>query len=502
MWDNAPPNPYLPDLIRRWNEQERGPRIRYATFEDLRDRILRVPDDDIPVLRGDWTDFWSFGVASTPVATAVNQQTKSLLTAAEVLGADPALVAEAAECVDLFDEHSWSYWNTEPGNPQAHAIEAMKRAGAHEGHELAAFAVMDALERLAGNPIADKGISGVLVCNPTPYHRTVALDLPGAWFTEPTAANERTYRASRMAYENRPWQTPAPHEQRRSFGPVELAPGSWRIVGLDELPAPVFPGQPTHELIRHNRSARELNFAVEVDRMAATGRISSPFHVLTHDPNSGRITSLVDRATGREILRPRPGMDLMSFVRERPDPLVDGTRRAFYQRDLEREMLDESCWRPWAPIREPAERVLACTVEERPGCVILERRFAAPGTRSLIQRVCFDAIDPVIRIDIEIDLVGDSSPSGVYFALPLAMDSGWRAVFDTAGQMVALDDGQLPGASRGWVTVQSAAAMWDEHGAVALLTPDAPLIQFGGFHFGPPPQAIDRVPDPLLLTDR
>jgi len=500
MWDNAPPNPYLPDLLRRWNEQENGPRIRYATLEDLRDRVLRIPDDDIPVLRGDWTDYWSFGVASTPVATAVNQQTKPLLAAAEALRANAAVTAEAAERVDLFDEHTWSHWDTEPGNPQAHAIEEMKRAGAHEGHELAAFAVMDALERLAGNPVADKGIAGVLVCNPTSHVRTVALDLPEAWFTEPTAANERTYRASRMAYENRPWRVPAPDEQRRWFGPIELAPGAWRIVGLDDLPAPVFPGQPTHELVQQQRSARELNFAAAVNRVGATGRIESPYHVLTYDPDSGRIVSLVDRVTGREILRPRPGMDLMSFVRERPDPLVDGTRRAFYQRDLEREMLDESCWQPWTPIREPAEKMLGCTVEERPGRVTLERRFVAPGTRSLVQRICLDAIDPVIRIDIEVDLIGDSSPTGVYFALPLAMDREWRAVFDTAGQLVTLDDGQLPGASRGWVTVQSAAAMWDEHGAVALLTPDAPLVQFGGFHFGPPPEAIDRVPDPLLLS--
>jgi hypothetical protein len=498
MWDNAPPNPYLPDLLRRWNEQENGPRIRYATLDDLRDRVLRVPDDDIPVLRGDWTDFWSFGVASTPVATAVNQQTKPLLAAAEMLGADPALTAEAAERVDLFDEHTWSHWDTAPGNPQAHAIEEMKRAGAHEGHELAAFAVMDALERLAGNPVADKGISGVLVCNPTLYRRTVALDLPCAWFTEPTAANERTYRASRMAYENRPWRVPAPEEQRRWFGPIELAPGAWRIVGFDDLPAPVFPGQPTHELVLHRRSARELNFAATVNRVDVIGRIESPYHVLTYDPNSGRIVSLVDRATGRAVLRPRPGMDLMSFVRERPDRLVDGTRRAFYQRDLDREMLDESCWQPWTPIRDSAGQMLGCTVEERPGRIILERRFAAPGTRSLMQRICLDAIDPVIRIDIEVDLVGDS-PTGVYFALPLALDQGGGPFSTRRVSWWPSTTGSCP-ARRGWVTVQSAAAMWDEHGAVALLTPDAPLVQFGDFHFGPPPEAIDRVPDPLLLS--
>ena len=25
MWDNAPPNPYMPDLLQRWNDAERGP---------------------------------------------------------------------------------------------------------------------------------------------------------------------------------------------------------------------------------------------------------------------------------------------------------------------------------------------------------------------------------------------------------------------------------------------------------------------------------------------
>jgi len=42
--------------------------------------------------------------------------------------------------------------------------------------------------------------------------------------------------------------------------------------------------------------------------------------------------------------------------------------------------------------------------------------------------------------------------------------------------------------------------MWDSSGAVALLTPDAPLAQFGDFHFGPPPESVVRDADPLLLS--
>ncbi|ACU73884.1 glycoside hydrolase family 38 [Catenulispora acidiphila DSM 44928] len=500
MWDNAPPNPFLPDLIRRWNEEGRGPRIRYATFDDLRERVMRIPEEDVVTLRGDWTDYWSFGVGSAPAATAVNQRSKPLLAAAATIGADASLVAEAADRVDLFDEHTWSHWNSDPANEQARAIETMKQAGAHEGHELAAFAVMDGLERLARNPVADKGIAGVLLVNTADHPRTVTPDLPASWFASTTPATERTYRASRMAYENRPWRTPAPDEARRRFGRVDLAPRSWRIIGVGDLPEPVFAQQPTHEIVHQRNAARELNFAAAVDRVAAFGHIESPFHHLTYDAASGRITSLVDRATGREILRPRPGMDLLSFIRERPDALVEDSRRAFYQRNLDREMLDESCWEPWTPVHTPAERVLHHAIEESPGRVTLVRRFAAPGVRSLIQRIGFDATDPVIHITIDIDLAGDASPTGIYLALPLALEEGWHATFDTAGHRVHLDDDQLPGASRGWVTTESSATMWDESGAVTLLTPDAPLIQFGDFHFGPPPNAIPRDQNPLLLS--
>ncbi|WBB59694.1 hypothetical protein O7599_29710 [Streptomyces sp. WMMC500] len=500
MWDNAPPNPYMPDLIQRWNDRQAGPVIRYATFDDLRERVLKVPEEDIPLLRGDWTDYWSFGYGSTPVATALNQRSKPLLVTAEALGADAHTVREAADHVDTFDEHTWSYWNTDPANLQAQSIEAIKQTAAHLGHELASLAVMDSLEQLAGNPPADKGIKGVLVCNPTPYRIETALDLPAAWFDDTTPATERTYRASRMIHENRPWRTPSPDEERRFIGTVALEPRSWRIISSAELPAPGSLGQPTHEIIEETGSARELNFAAATSRTTTTGRIDSPFHTLTYAPDSGRITSLVDRRTGREILCPRPGTDLLSPIRERPDPLIDGTRRAYYQRNLDKEKIDESCWQDWARTFDHATRVTACAVREQPGRLRFERRLQAPGLSHLVQRLTFNAADPVIGVETEIEFAGDASPAGVYLALPLAMDGGWRAAFDTAGRRVELDADQLPGASRGWVTTESTATMWDEHGAVALLTPDVPLVQFGEFSFGPPPGAVPRPGNPLLLS--
>src|SRR5882724_7189711 len=178
MWDNAPNNPFLPELIERWNKSGYGPRVRYATFDDLRVRANGIPNDELPVLRGDWTDFWSFGGGSSPISTSRNQQSKSLIEAAErIVGAgDPkqiSVVERAKDRVDLYDEHTFGYYDSDHAHPQAQTIEILKQALAHEGHELAAFAVMNGLEQLARNPVADRGLKGLLLCNPGPHPITV-----------------------------------------------------------------------------------------------------------------------------------------------------------------------------------------------------------------------------------------------------------------------------------------------------------------------------------------
>ena len=497
MWDNAPPNPYLPDLIRRWNEAECGPPIRYATFDDLRERAMRVPDDQLPVMRGDWTDCWNFGCAASPIATARNRQAKPLIEAASLLGWHRESLAAAMEKVDLYDEHTCGYYDSDHAHPQAQTTELLKQALAHEGHEHAAFALMDGLERLAQNPVADKGINGVLLVNPGPEPVTMGVELPGDWF-EP--AGQRTYRASRMFYDGRSWGGRFPGADARVFGRVDLPPFSWKALPLTELPPPAATPELRHEIEVDASARRELNFAPAANHRRRTGRITTPFHTLCYDPESGRVLSLFNLAQGRELLAPRDGMDLFAFVRERTDALGEDRRYAFYQRDLDKEKIDELCWQDWQPVRERATRVTRCGIVPGNDRITLVREFDAPGLLFLTQKFVFSAQDPVIRIEVEMELLPDASPQAVYFATPLAMDAGWQAMFDTAGSVVRVDDDQLPGACRNWVTAETFAALSDDRGGVALFTPDAPLVQFGDFHFARPLDVLPRPENPLLLA--
>ena len=53
----------------------------------LLERIRQIPLEQIPVVRGDWTDFWNFGCASTARETRLNQNAKPALFAAELMEA-------------------------------------------------------------------------------------------------------------------------------------------------------------------------------------------------------------------------------------------------------------------------------------------------------------------------------------------------------------------------------------------------------------------------------
>jgi hypothetical protein len=245
---------------------------------------------------------------------------------------------------------------------------------------------------------------------------------------------------------------------------------------------------------------RELNFAPAANHQRRTGRITSPFHILRYDPDSGRILSLFDRVRDREVLAPRDGLDCFAFVRERTDALNEDRRYAFYQRDLDKEKVDAVCWQDWSPVRERATRVTRCEVISADDRMTLVRVIQAPGMGFLMQRFVFSAHDPVIRMEVEMELLPDSSPQAFYFAMPLEMNAGWQALYDTAGAVVRVDDDQLPGACRNWVTAGTFAAMADDRGGVALFTPDAPMVQFGDFHFGRPLDSLPRPQNPLLLA--
>jgi len=483
MWDNSPPNPSVARLIRQWNEAGLQPPVRYVTTEDLAERIHQIPEDELPLLSGDWTDYWNFGCASTARHVAVSRAAKRALDAADRLNAGPRnpAVQRAAErardLLDLFDEHTWSHWNTvnrlEPALVQDH----LKAALPIEARELARYVLMNELEAVAGNPaFSETGPEHVLLVNPSPVARCEYVEIPTAWRQPGRHLRCRQF-------------TPPLAMETQTCGPVELPAFGVKRVALAQLTPAADDARLSYEGPATWEPARK-----------GVATIESPAHRLTYDSTTGRILSLFDKRVEWDVLPGGAEYDFFGFVRERPDALFDGSRDAYFERDLAAEKLDGSCWKPWRAVRERAARVVECRVTRTAGSVTLDRLFEAPSTAGLRHRITLRADSPVIAIDIEVDKLDYTDPEAIYFVLPLSLATGWRCHFDTGGLPVELDADQLPGACRGWFTVDSFAAMYDDRRGVTLFCPDAPMVMAGGFHFGPPLQAVPRDADPLMLA--
>ncbi|MFO1522223.1 MAG: hypothetical protein U1G05_09335 [Kiritimatiellia bacterium] len=188
MDDNGPPNPELPEFVRRWNAAGMTPFIRIATVDEVFQRIARLPRAKLPVHSGDWTDFWTNGVGASALDVVMSRRAHGALWGARALatllpdaarGRTARMCGEAAEKLHLADEHTWTtYASTgalgvagsgkiEPVPPAEQCVwKSEKCAGSLS---LARMARRDALDGLAGNPSQGRAQEGLLVFNPAGF---------------------------------------------------------------------------------------------------------------------------------------------------------------------------------------------------------------------------------------------------------------------------------------------------------------------------------------------
>jgi len=175
MWrvDNDPPCAQLPAFIAAWNAAGLQPRLAMTTPSAALAAIRREAGEAIPVLDGEWTNWWANGVASTPRALSASRQAKRLLDALDspLYQALPE-VAQAQEqstrLLCFFDEHTWGSWNSAamPDSLDTRGQLAEKVAYAYRPLALTELAVGDVNRQIAPRH------PGIHVVNPYPHPYT------------------------------------------------------------------------------------------------------------------------------------------------------------------------------------------------------------------------------------------------------------------------------------------------------------------------------------------
>jgi len=500
-YDNAPPNIDVAKLIRKWNEENRKPVIRYVTPELLFDRINQIPDDALSVYSGDWTDFWNFGSASNAMITKINLNTKPRLYTTDMIAAHNFRNQKGIKYVldnawlnlNLYDEHTWGSYNSmDPDSIFARSTEHLKDTLAYNARELTEYLIVNELETLAGNPASSHHQDGVMVVNTSPIKRREFLPIPDWWFLD-----GKRLRTSRLAWNKRYDEL----DIAPLYGPIEVEPFSWKTIPLKKLKKTTTPKKIKYGEVESVTADLELGGIIGdlIPRMKHY--IESDYYRLEYEMPTGRITSLFDKKRKWQVLDKTNPRTFFEFICEEPDPLINPGRSALYARDMKGEKYDQSLWqKEWVARRSTTLKTTECKIEEDPRGIQLIIRSEASGLKNLEQRIYIPEDSPYMQLSVKFHKEDIRTAEATYFVFPLNLPKGWRSHFDTAGIPVELDKDQLPGASRDWVTVESFVSVHNSDKGVCLICPDAPMVQIGDFNFARKNNTISRNQNPLLLA--
>jgi hypothetical protein len=503
--DNNPPVPLLLEMIRRWNEEGREPRLRLVQPEDLLDRIA-VTRDQLPVHAGDWTDFWNFGCGCSAVETAINRGNHETLQAARILELNPhdrsdanrPILEEAETQALLWNEHTWTASRSLAAgvSRELTAQWTHKAALAWIGHSLSRFALRESLDGIARSDRCHGQARGLLLYNPSPFSRRESVRLPGVvascFSTEAANTGEQASLEGEARGGRRYWD----HLESRQHQLDQLnrAPDPLaRWTPPFEVPAYALRWIPGEALQDALSGVKELDPAV--------GRAALNGLEMSWDPATGQILSL--GVSGEAPVLEAGKYPVFGYVHERPEGVDEASpyrgRERLYDFDWDAIHADICGWqRDWQPVHEQAGRLLGLSLEEDAEGIRLSIRREAPGIQGLEQRVTLRRDRPAVTCEARFEMGPTVTPESVYFVFPTRFGSDWSAHFDTAGVPVELEREQLPGANLDFVTVDRWICLSDRERALVLSCPDAPLVQVGDFAFGRRRGTIPRDPSPLL----
>lgn len=489
--DNGSPQPALPDFIRRFNATNPRVRLRFITISDFFDRMRAEPEELLPKMRGDWTDWWNFGAGSTAHETAQAMRGQRDLDTATSLHAwhktaEPRYAGnldQARRALALYCEHTWgadrSIWN--PTSPETRTQQLLKLVTAPEGASIARMLRRDGLEALAKDAGGEDPT--LLVYNPHPVAVRRAVRLP---YLPPLGGAPAP--AWELGHEEFVPHGPTSHRIQRQDVHLADSPDAYAYwTAPMEIPPLSYITMP----------AADVQPADTAGLSASATSLGNGIVSLTFDAKGG-LTSL--KRDGTEYAGgPVAGYGFGVPVVE---SIADGKRTSMFDRvDVVSADWGNSWHKDWAAERAGGTFTGEAHKVEH-GRAELSQNFDLPnGDKVRVTYRVFPG-DASVEIEAVVDKQPIVAPHGIYLPLPTALQTGWECDFETGGANVRLDIEQLPYASRHYITAQRWLRIADAQHEVTVACPDVPLWLVGGFtygRFGDPDGRVER-PVPALMA--
>ncbi|MFC0681116.1 hypothetical protein ACFFGH_25080 [Lysobacter korlensis] len=454
--DNRWPTALFLDVVRHWNRSHPDVPMRTATVDEALDVLIRQAQQaEVPIARGEWSDWWSHGHGSTAREVAVYREARSFARAAQsasalsLLRGDgvPALAPVIGyrrgpvglrspeetlldlDLVDeqllLFGEHTWGSWETysKPFSTFSHSHWNAKAGFAYTAYDWARDLAIEGMYRAlasgadTGEDAELSGQSSIVVLNPSERKRT-----------EPVSVEVAGSRRART---------------------VATVPA----FGSAVVPVP----QPLPE-----RTGREVEFGGY--RVAV-------------DPAAGGIVSLVHRPSGRELVDESAIAGLGAVVLEQVDPADPHPMLTRSPKDFHPDF-------PGPDFSHVvATGTAAPTILESDETTQIVWRSTPAGLPEAVTTLTLYRDSELLDLEVALAKPERFGPESIFVTFPFAVPDP-DFLLETAGAVYAADTEQLPDTSKDWYSIQHAIAVNGDGTGILWGTFDAPLVQLGGFQTG------------------
>ena len=432
LWDNTPIDADLPDAVRTWNEQYAFPHLVIAGADEIMQMIETKYGSTLPVVTGDFTEYWTDGLGTAAGLTAINRNAKERLVQSEIIWTmlhpgkpmPEAEFNEAWRYIALGTEHTWCAENpTEPYFQDA--IWKVKQSYFREASDRTQVLFDNSLA-----PATDKS-SGALGPAEGPSNGGITVLNTHSWdhgglVTLSIAESQKGNRV----LDDQGGEVPS---QRLSTG--ELA-----FLASD---IPTF-GSRLYRVVPGDCSLK--------DGCVVKGNILNNKSLqIEIDPVNGNITKLINLTTGRNFA----------------DPNVNGGLNAFR-------------WMPGDSDNAKADSAVTVSVSEQ-GPLLVELMISskASGCRSVVRKVRLAYGNPWVEITNVVDKLPLVAKDGIHFGFGFNIPVATARV-DIPWGVMRVEEDQWPAANRNWLAVQRWIDLSGEKDGITWCSLDAALFEYGG----------------------
>jgi len=431
LWDNCPLDADIPDAVRKWNEEYAFPHLVIASGHEIMKMIETNYGDQLPVVKGDFTEYWTDGMGTAAGLTAINRNAKERLVQAETLwsmlhpgkAAPRSAFDEAWRYISLSSEHTWCAENTtEPFFQDA--IWKVKQSYFREAGDRTQTLLDDALapatDRSSGalGPVEGPSKGGVVVFNTQSWPHGGLV----------TLSKSESLSGDRVT-----------DDQGLDILAQRLSTGELAFLASN---VPAF-GSNHYRVVTGKCPLTE---GCKLDGMTLDNQQVQ----VTIDPATGNITHLINISTGRNFA----------------DAKVNGGLNAFR-------------WMPGNSDNAKADsNITVSAIESGPLVVELRVSSKATGCRSVTRSVRLIQGQPWVEISNVVDKLPLAEKDGIHFGFGFDIPQGTTRV-DIPWGVMEVEKDQWAAGNRNWLTMKRWLDISNDKNGVTWCSLDAPLFESG-----------------------